>query len=268
MRPSIKKQQIVERLMPLSNNEHLKEVKISPEDAKRDIDVILWSMKLCSLRRYFRQRFWEAETQAAEFAERIEPFPRLETVAEHSWHVADTVLILGGHFPWLNIDHCVKLAILHDKMEILIGDKDPVGRNGTGSKTHAFNISMRDKKDSFERMAIKKYLSKLRPSVQRAQSAALHEILEGKSYEARFVKAVDKVQALAYVVLKKKGIMPDRHLIFTLRYSSKVLEHCPELVAHYSELRSRLLIQVARRRNTTIENIELVAQEPQLSFDF
>src|SRR5881227_2881552 len=100
---------------------------------------MFWSMNLYKVRRYKRQRFWEAETLQTEYAELIEPFPHLESVAEHSWHVADTVLLLGGHFPSLNLDHCVKLAIIHDKMEILIGDKSPIGRSGTGSSTHAFN---------------------------------------------------------------------------------------------------------------------------------
>ena len=69
------------------------------EDVECDIDVILWSMNLYKIRRYTHQRFWESETLDAVYANRIEPFPRLESVAEHSWHVADTVLLLGGHFP-------------------------------------------------------------------------------------------------------------------------------------------------------------------------
>src|ERR1700677_4110441 len=58
---------------------------VTDEDADRDLDVIAWSMRLASIRRYFHQRFWEQETTEAEFASRLEPKPRLESVAEHSW---------------------------------------------------------------------------------------------------------------------------------------------------------------------------------------
>lgn len=226
------------------------------KDIKYDIDVMLWSMRLYKVRRFWRQCFWEAETLQAEQAELIEPFPRLETVAEHSWHVADTVLLLGGHFPSLNLDHCVKLAVIHDKMEILIGDKSPIDRNGTGSSTHAFNEEKRLQKNLLERQAIQIYVAKLRPSAQLEQSNALLEILEGSTEEARFVKAIDKLQALGYVLLKKKSVFDDRHLDFTLRYSKKVIEYFPQLEGHYKELSSRLLTQVARHRNTDLEKLE------------
>lgn len=229
---------------------------INIEDIKQDIDVMLWSMKLYKVRRFWRQRFWEAETLKAECAELIEPYPRLESVAEHSWHVADTVLLLGGHFPSLNLDHCVKLAIIHDKMEILIGDKNPVGRNGTGSSTHAFNENKRLHKELLEHEAIQKYVARLRSSAQMEQSDALLEILEGLTKEARFVKAIDKLQALGYVFLKKNGVFEDKHLDFTFRYTEKIIEYFPPLEGHYKELISRLLIRVARYRNMPVEKLE------------
>src|SRR6185369_4217888 len=79
------------------------EIAIDKGEAKKDIDAILWSMRLCSIRRYFHQRFWENETAEAEYASRVEASPRLESVADHSWHVADTVLLLASHFPSLDL---------------------------------------------------------------------------------------------------------------------------------------------------------------------
>src|SRR2546421_682851 len=151
---------------------------ISLDEVKRDIDVLLWSMKLYSVRRYLYQRFWKEETRLAEQADQLEPFPRLESVAEHSWHVADTILLLGGHFSDLNVDHSVKLAILHDKMEIITGDPDPVGQDGTGMRAHAFNPTMQSQKDAAERDAIGSYLSMLRPAEARIQADLLYEMLE------------------------------------------------------------------------------------------
>jgi 5'-deoxynucleotidase YfbR-like HD superfamily hydrolase len=241
-------------------------VSVDPAEVKRDIDVVLWSMKLCFIRRYFHQRFWERETMEAEYAARIEPFPRLETVAEHSWHVADTVLLLGGHFPSLNVDRSVRLAILHDKMEISIGDKNPVGKNGTGESTHAFNTDRQASKESSERYAIERYLARIRPSAVPDQRALLIEVLEGRTPEARFVKAVDKLQALAFVMVKKRGLMLDKHLSFTLKYSEKAIGYFPDLRPHHEELRARLMVRVARSRGVSTSELEDSLYNSQLSF--
>jgi 5'-deoxynucleotidase YfbR-like HD superfamily hydrolase len=238
---------------------------IDPADVKRDINAMLWSMKLCFIRRYFHQRFWEKETMEAEYASRLESFPRLETVAEHSWHVADTVLLLGGHFHFLNVDRCVRLAILHDKMEISIGDKNPVGKSGTGESTHAFNFDQQASKEASERAAIERYLAKIRLSAVNDQRDLLIEVLEGRTHEARFVKAIDKLQALGFVIVKKRGDMLDKHLIFTLKYSEKVVAYFPDLRPHYEELRSRLMGRVARKRNISVPQLQESLYNSQLS---
>jgi 5'-deoxynucleotidase YfbR-like HD superfamily hydrolase len=244
------------------------EIAIDKGDAKKDIDAILWSMRLCSIRRYFHQRFWETETAEAEYANRVESSPRLESVADHSWHVADSILLLASHFPFLDLGWCLTLAILHDKMEIITGDKNPVGKDGTGRSTHAFSILKRKQKETSELQAIKIYLSALRSGARTQQAEALHELLKGTSPEARFVKAVDKLQALSFVLLKKNGHFTDKHLLFTLRYSQKVKESFPALKTHYEELRSRLILQVARRRNTSVKRIEDISRNDQLSLLF
>jgi 5'-deoxynucleotidase YfbR-like HD superfamily hydrolase len=227
-------------------------------NVRRDVDMILWSMRLYGIRRFHGQRFWEAETQESDFAARIEPFPRLESVAEHSWHVADIVMLLAPYFRGLNLDRCTRLALLHDKMEIATGDSNPVGRDGTGTKTHAFNEAKRLLKSTSERDAVVKYLARLNQGAGIQQAQDLNELLEATTQDSRFVKAVDKLQALAYVLIKKGGIFDDRHLRFTLRYSQQCVEYFPPLIEHYNELRSRLMSQVARRRNIPLG--KLVAQ--------
>lgn len=240
--------------------------EITSNEVKYDIDIMLWSMKLYDIRRFYKHRFWEKETVEAEHASLIEKSPRLESVAEHSWHVADCVILLADNFEFLNVDRCVRMAILHDKMEIFIGDKNPVGKSGTGKSTHAFNAEARIHKDLQESTAIEKYLTKLRPNMRHSQRIILKEILEGKTQEARFVKAVDKLQAFAYVLIKKRGEFSDKHLKFTLKYSEKVIENFPGLELHYNEIKNRLYVQVARRRNTSVLIIKQKFAQKQLSF--
>lgn len=228
----------------------------SPEDVRRDIDAMLASFKLHAVRRFMHQRFWEEETQAAEFAAQIEPDPRLESVAEHSWHVADAVLMLCGHFRFVDETNALRLAVLHDKMEIYVGDHDPVGRDGTGRSTHAFNEDRRWVKERAEEAAVHSYLERLRPSLQPSHARVFNEALQARSVDARFVKAVDKLAALAFVVHKKRGVMLDKHLLFTVRYSEKAIEYFPPLEFHYKEMRSRLIQALAKSRHIKLSDIE------------
>ncbi|MCI3269663.1 HD domain-containing protein [Streptomyces cylindrosporus] len=233
-------------------------------DADCDLDAITWSMKLASVRRYYHQRFWEDETKEAEYASRIEPDPRLESVAEHSWHVADAVLILAPRFPLIDIGRALALSVLHDKMEIKIGDWSPVGRDGTGDKTHAFDTERRKSKEDAERKAIEQYLRMLSPAASELQQPMFHELLEGRTDEAKFVKAVDKLQALVYVVVKKSGRMNKNHLRFTMRYSEKVMIW-PGLELHLTRMRERLFASIADNQKKPIEEIKAWAKTEQMT---
>lgn len=231
-------------------------LETSKDNVRHDVDSLLTSLRLHEVRRFMHQRFWEEETKAAEYAAQIEPSPRLETAAEHSWHVADAVMLLASHFPFVDEFNALRMAILHDKMEIYIGDRSPLGRDGTGRSTHAFNADSRWDKDRAEEVAISKYIRGLRPSSRPDQAHSLHEILHGRTIDARFVKAVDKLAGLAFVVTKKRGAMLDKHLFFTLRYSEKAVEYFPPLEMHYTELRKRLIHSLAKHRDTRVSDIE------------
>lgn len=232
------------------------------QDVRRDVDTMLWSMHLQQIRRFTHQRFWEAETRDAEYAARVEPYPTLESVADHTWHLTDCILLLADYCFDVDICRCLELAILHDKMEIIIDDWSPIGRDGTGRKSHAFDPVRRQQKDAAEREAIETYVSKLRPALRKKQEALLLEALEGVTSEARFVKAIDKLQALAFVYLKKDGDMHDRHIIFSLKYSGQACRLCPSLTPHFLELRRRLIKSVAKHRNVSTAIIEGIITEP------
>jgi 5'-deoxynucleotidase YfbR-like HD superfamily hydrolase len=234
------------------------------ENIQRDVDVIIWSMRLQQIRRFSHQRFWEMETRDSEYAAKIEPYP-LESVADHTWHITDSILILADYCPEIDLRRALEIAVVHDKMEIIIDDWNPIGRDGTGKKTHAFNAARKSQKDEAERDAIKVYLTKLRPALRASHEALLLEALECVTMEARFVKAVDKLQALAFVYSKKNGDMQDRHVIFSLKYSQQACYLCPALAMHFNELRRRLICSIAKRRNiqaTALE--ELIAEPPML----
>jgi putative hydrolase of HD superfamily len=220
-------------------------------DVRADVDAIVESFQLQRIRRFYRQRHWQEESTAAEFSDKLESGLKLENVAAHSWHVADAAHLLTSHFPELDSGRVVRIALLHDKLEIYTGDYDPVGSDGQGSGTHAFNPLARADKQQAERIAAKTYLSRLRPAAREAQRDLIDDIIENRSAESRLVKACDKMQALAFVMEKKAGRISDEHLIFTLRYSRKALAEFPRIRFHYAELLGRFLNSVANFREVS-----------------
>jgi 5'-deoxynucleotidase YfbR-like HD superfamily hydrolase len=214
-----------------SDDMRLPEIPLA--DIEADISFIYKLYEMQKLVRFFGQRYWENETtnnilKPGELG--------LETVAAHSFQVASSVRWLAPHFPWLDPSKAVDLALVHDQPEILIGDRDPVGLDGRGSDTHAFNPKKRAQKESDERAALAAIVEGLRHSMQKPYRALVEEFLDGRSNEALFVKSVDKLQALAFVRLKKKGnIIPD-HMAFTLRYSRLGVLHFPSLQPHFQNV--------------------------------
>ena len=229
---------------------------LSIAEISADIFALLEGFALQGVRRFFHHRFWETESLEAAFSDRAEPGVKLENVAAHSWHVADATLLILDHFDWLDREHCLSLAILHDKLEMYTGDVNPVGRDGTGRKTHAFDQSARLLKDTRERSALMRYTSSLNTRSAQRQARLLAEIIDGASEEARFIKAIDKLQAFAFVHLKKRGNMLDSHIRFTIRYSAKAYEYFPHLKGHYDFLLALFMEEIAHRRGRDASQLE------------
>ena len=47
---------------------------------------------------------------------------RQETNAEHSYHLAMMVIVFSEDFPELNIEKCLKVALIHDLVEVFAWD--------------------------------------------------------------------------------------------------------------------------------------------------
>jgi putative hydrolases of HD superfamily len=235
-------------------------------DIDCDIDVIVWSMGLHNIRRYFHQRFWEEETRASEFAARVELLPRLESVSDHSWHIAFICNLLGPRHENLDQTKILRLAVLHDILEIIVGDQSPIGRDGTGRSTHAFNERIAQQRSAAEEAALESYVNRLPPDAAEEQRSLLDDYRSAHSQEARFVKCVDKMQTLAFVLIKKSGDMEDKHIRFTLSYSEKGISYFPALEDHFRNLQTRILESVAAWRQTSVTELRTQLFGTQLSF--
>lgn len=210
-----------------------------------DVEALLDAFRLQQLRRFHNQRHWKIESAKATLADGLESGFQLENVAAHSWHVADISLLISPQFADLDPGHVACAAILHDKLEMIIGDYDPVGADGLGTGSHAFDANARRAKHAAEQSALDLYSKSLHPLTGSFQSRILQDLLNDATPEARFVKAIDKIQALAFVYTKKRGHLSRAHLDFTARYSAKAVTLFPRLHAHYATLLAMLADQVS-----------------------
>ncbi len=229
---------------------------VAEADASADIAAMRAALGLQTIVRYLGQRHWDEETAHAIAGDQAEPGLKLENVAAHSWQVADAALLLAPQFPELSIARTVQLAVVHDKLEMITGDFDPVGSDGRGTDSHAFDTGAQRRKRAAELSALDDYLKGVREPSRRLQRELLLDAIEGTSIEARFVKAVDKLQALIYVIEKKKGSMSDDHVDFSIRYTGKAIGFFPGLATHCRILFKELLHSVAVHRATCDSDVE------------
>jgi len=215
------------------------------EDIRSDVHLIYKLYDLQKLVRFSGQRHWEEETES----DGSNPGKLyLENVAAHSYQVARSVSLLAPHFPWVDIARATELALFHDEPEIVTGDKDPVGIDGQGNMTHAFDDVKRREKDEEERKAIDILAAGMRPSIRERYRRMLAELIEDSTVESQFVKAVDKLQSLAFVRLKKGGKITTEHAAFTIRHSRIGVNRFPPLQGHFMCVLRDLLEDVASAR--------------------
>lgn len=169
-----------------------------------DIERMIESISFQDVVRYRRDSLWKNENKLQDQIDK-KKFRRLESDADHSWHLADMVLLLGPHFPELDLDKALKFALLHDKLEIFTGDDLAVGISGTGLDSHAFNNKLKLRKHQREEKALAKYLASLPEDVAAFQRPIFAEYLAKASPEALFVNALDKIQVFVRILYAKKA---------------------------------------------------------------
>ena len=117
---------------------------------------------------------------------RITDGTRQENSAEHSWHLALMALALGGHAPaGTDLGRVVAMVVVHDLVEIDAGDLFLY----SDSAAHA-------RQEVAERAAADRIFALL-PAPQAAAARALwDEFEERRTPEARFARALDRLQPM------------------------------------------------------------------------
>ncbi len=221
---------------------------LSKEDAQAIAKAMIWSSKLEEIPRSFGMTHWEEETKEEQAAAALRTGPRLESVADHTWHLCDTLLLVAPYFSGVDTNRALQMALLHDKLEIIAGDQSPMGKSGTGRDGVAYNEEAIKKKDAQERLALEKYLDMLPSAVSELQADTFNDFLNGNSPESMLVTAIDKIQIHVWHIRKKAGKMTNPHLEFSIKYVRLKTKALPTLEPLVFELEEQQLDLVARER--------------------
>lgn len=115
---------------------------------------------------------------------------RQETDAEHSYHLAMMVITFADDFPELNIEKCLKLALIHDIVEIYAWDTIALDKEAEKTKIEREKASL---------LRLEKEFSSVLPEF----IELLKEYESKSSKEAQFVYSLDKVHPIMQVVMEK-----------------------------------------------------------------
>ncbi len=137
---------------------------------------------------------------------------QVETIAEHSFRTAFFAWILGAKTT-LNVRRMIEMALLHDICEVYAGDLTPYyGILPKGKKARQETLkrwvrlpqrkkqALSQKKFALEKKALLKLIKPLQEKTQQEIYSRWLEYEKGLSLEGRFVKQVDKLEAMVQAI--------------------------------------------------------------------
>lgn len=169
---------------------------------------------------------------------------RYDSVADHSWRLALLVAMIEKRLSQpIDLGKALTMALIHDVPEIIAGDASPIGDDGTGKNSHAYNADVAAERHMKERAAAETIFRTLPNGESDRLLALWNECEEQSSFEARVIKALDKIEALLQVISYQNGNLFPEHLDFTITYALKYADVDPAVraLADYAvnELRTR-----------------------------
>ncbi len=144
---------------------------------------------------------------------------RQDSVAEHSWRMCMMVILIEPQLSKkLDLTKALKMALIHDVPEIIAGDASPLGTDGTGMDSHAFNEKIAAERHREERGAAETIFNKL-PKEQADEYLDLWQEFEDQSsFEAKVVKSIDKMEAKIQMLEYTNAHLFPKHFEFNVTY--------------------------------------------------
>ncbi|HSX52858.1 MAG TPA: HD domain-containing protein [Patescibacteria group bacterium] len=151
--------------------------------------------------------------------------PRYETDTEHTFTLAMTAWFLAQYFDDIDTDKCIKLALVHDLVEIYAGD------------TYAFaDKAVLDSKTAREAKALGQITKEWQDFPDMVQAIEDYEKLNSK--ESKFVFALDKIMP-PLVIFMGEGYTWQKHKItFAMHHEVKIesVAQSAAILDYYNQL--------------------------------
>jgi putative hydrolase of HD superfamily len=153
-----------------------------------------------------------------------------DSSADHSWRLALMAIIISELLNLkLNVYKAVKLALIHDLVESLTGDIDATDIGKTITK---------EKKAENERTAMIKLLAACPDKIKATLGRLWDEFEAGESREAKFVRALDKIETLTHLLeTRYKG---ENFAQFTHAYGDEAVKNFSELTEILEAIKAEL----------------------------
>lgn len=158
--------------------------------------------------RFLSQALRLKSTPRTGWLDRGVPASDTESVADHSFQTALLAWLAAAADPTLDRDRILKLAIVHDLPEAVTGDVPPYDQHGVPDsgadraawrayldRRHIRSAESKRAKRAAESDAMQEMLADLQGNARVELAALWHELNEGLTIEARFVKQADKLEA-------------------------------------------------------------------------
>ncbi|MCB6177154.1 HD domain-containing protein [Rhodobacter sp. Har01] len=150
---------------------------------------------------------------------------RRENSAEHSWHLALYALALADHAaPDVSIDRVIRMLILHDLVEIDVGDVPIHSANGTAHASAQTQAA--------EQRAADRIFGLLPPDLAAQFRALWDEFEAAETADAVFAKSLDRVQPVMANLASGGGTWTTYNVTFDQldsRVGAKIARGAPRL---------------------------------------
>lgn len=142
-----------------------------------------------------------------------------ESVADHTWRLVLLLILFEKKLSKkINLDRAVKIALVHDIPEIISGDASPLGSDGTGKDSHAFNKEVAKSHFEDENAAAKKIFAKLPKKLGKELYGCWLELEKQETYEAKVVKSLDRIECCMQIFEYRKGELFKAHFDLNVKY--------------------------------------------------
>ncbi|MCF2489306.1 HD family hydrolase [Dyadobacter sp. CY347] len=150
---------------------------------------------------------------------------RNENDAEHSWHLSLMAIVLAGHanFP-IDLLKVVKMLLIHDIVEIDAGD------------TFIYDTQKNHSNTDEERLAANRIFGLLPADQANELIAIWEEFEEGQTNEAKFARAMDRLEPLLQNTSNNGGTWTEFGVSYEKVYAKKqIIQQGSESIWQYAE---------------------------------